>query len=52
MANMAIRSHVACRHGLEQPQGGADFWQAFSESGFGMGGVKSARRVMPLAGDP
>lgn len=30
MANLAIRSYIDYRYGLEQPQGGADFWLAFS----------------------
>lgn len=30
MTNMAARSYIGCRRGLEQPQEGAHFWQAFS----------------------
>lgn len=53
MTKMAARSYVACRRGLEQPQGGADFWQAFSGEGFGIGGVTPPESGMePLAGDP
>lgn len=29
LTNMATRSHIACKCGLEEPQGGADFFQAF-----------------------
>lgn len=30
MTNMASRSYIGYRRGLEQPQEGAHFWQAFS----------------------
>lgn len=34
MTNMASRSYIGCRRGLEQPQEGAHFWQAFSRVEF------------------
>lgn len=34
MVNLAVRSHIDCRYGLEQPQGGTDFWRAFSGAEF------------------
>lgn len=34
MANLAIRSYIDCRYGLEQPRGGANFWRAFSGAEF------------------
>lgn len=52
MENMATRVYIACRHGLEQPQGGAYFWWTFSGVGFGMAGERPKHGMGPLAGDP
>lgn len=51
MTNMSIGSSIVWRCGLEQPQGGDDFWQAFSGAGFGMGVVRPERRMGTPAGD-
>lgn len=51
MVNMATRSYIGYRCGLEQPQGGADFWWAFSGVGFKMGGVRPECGMGLLAGD-
>lgn len=45
-------SYIDCKHGLEHPQGGADFWLTFSGAGFEMGEVRPEYGMGPLAGDP